>query len=168
LIRGQDPNNEISYLTHYKFVSMALKDAGVIGSSADYTHITHVGRQGGARFAELAGCTVEDIKRAGNWSSGPCEMIYLTSTPRTVLRALANFAFDDNSSYFIKRNTVKPPVELTNQIFVGIDKWIDQFEKSSENVESNMAARTFLFKKKKSKLFILTHNSWLLKLVKRI
>jgi hypothetical protein len=36
---------------------------------------------------------------------------------------------------------------------VGIDKWIDQFEKSSENVESNMAARTFLFKKKKIKTF---------------
>ena len=77
---------EISYGAHKIFVENALRDVGIVSDSK-----THMGRNSGAKHAEINGASQSQIERLGNWNKQSIDGAYLTNLPRKAMRALAGF-----------------------------------------------------------------------------
>ena len=72
---------------------------------------------------------------------------YLTTLPREFMRGVADFDPEYASSYFIPRDTVRPPLHLRQQVWPDLDGWrVAHLELSSttEKVTPNLAAGGFL------------------------
>lgn len=69
---------------------------------------------------------------------------YLTSLPFEFMRSSADFDPDWPGSYFIPRDTVKPPASLLRQLWPHLERWKAAHESDSPSVEHNMAAEAFL------------------------
>lgn len=69
---------------------------------------------------------------------------YLTSLPFEFMRSTADFDPDWSGSYFLPRDTVKPPFALRTRIWPSLDEWKHIHDTGSSSVESNKAAGAFL------------------------
>jgi hypothetical protein len=126
------PECEISYQSHLDSMKSCLKELNISSSAK-----THLGRGAGARMAELAGATEDDIRRLGRWNSQALAGCYLTSLPRGGLRTLAGFA-PEGGTYYLKRCGETPPVELQKMIF----PWLESVIEDEEN-EKSLAFKGF-------------------------
>src|SRR3981081_750338 len=68
----------------------------------------------------------------------------LTSLPFEFMRSSRDVAPGWSGSYFIPRDTVKPPAVLLQQIWPHLEYWKAAHESNSPSVEQNMAAEAFL------------------------
>jgi hypothetical protein len=116
LADGNDPVKEISCNQQRKAISVALQAAGVRS-----THATHIGRKAGAQRAEANGASPEEIARAGRWTTGVMESVYLTNFSMPALRALAGFG-SGGRGYYLPRAVELPP-NLERRVFPEIEKW---------------------------------------------
>jgi hypothetical protein len=69
---------------------------------------------------------------------------YLTSLPFEFMRSTADFDPDWSGSYFLPRDTVKPPFALRTRIWPSLDEWKYAHDAGSSSVEANKAAGAFL------------------------
>lgn len=60
------------------------------------------------------------------------------------MRSSADFDPDWSGSYFLPRDTVKPPLTLCQRIWPALDKWKQAHDADSPSVEANRAAGAFL------------------------
>jgi hypothetical protein len=68
---------------------------------------------------------------------------YLTSLPFEFMRSSAGFDPDWSGSYFLPRDTVKPPHALLRRIWPDLDTWKEVHDTASLAVEPNKAAGAF-------------------------
>jgi hypothetical protein len=101
---------------------------------------THVGRSSGARMADLAGASVDSIRRQGRWNATTLDSSYLLNLPREILRTSAGFPLSQGS-YYIKRDLIQPPQSLLSQIFPEADHWHNYQQTCAH---PNLAAGGFL------------------------
>lgn len=69
---------------------------------------------------------------------------YLTSLPFEFMRSSADFDPDWSGSYFLARDTIKPPLALLRRIWPDLDGWKEAHDTASLAVEPNKAAGAFL------------------------
>ena len=73
----------------------------------------------GAREAETRGATEFDIRRAGRWNSDTMSNAYLSSFPRSAIKALAGFDINFQANYYLPRAKEEPSEELARQVPLG-------------------------------------------------
>ena len=78
----------------------------------------HAARGSGARMAELAGASEDQIRRLGRWNNQSMENCYLTNLPNEVIRA--GFA-PAQETYFLQRAAINPALALKQMIFPQIE-----------------------------------------------
>ncbi|CEP13751.1 hypothetical protein [Parasitella parasitica] len=115
LCKGQDHKSSIAPSTKIDAVHRAFKLAGVKSKK-----LTHAGRGSGARDAEMAGASVDHIKRMGRWSLDTVENVYLPCLPCTAIRIMSEFP-EQIGCYRLPRALVTPPESLLCMVFPGYD-----------------------------------------------
>jgi hypothetical protein len=96
-------------------------------------------------FYMLTPSDIKQIRRAGRWNnSDQMTGCYLTSLPFEFMRSSAGFDPDWSGSYFLPRDTVKPPPALLRHIWPDLDTWKEVHDSASLAVEPNKAAGAFL------------------------
>lgn len=116
--------------------------SGIQGSK-----VTHMPRSSGARIAEANNVSEAQIRREGRWNSAQMTSCYLANVPRQFMRGMADFEPDYGSSYFVPRETVKPPPTLRRRVWPQLDRWREahlDLPGATEVVEPNLAAGGFL------------------------
>lgn len=119
VLRSAPPKSatdELPYQTHLDGVNGAFKACGL-----KTRHKTHCGRGSGAIMADLAGAPENDIRRAGRWNMQVIDKSYLTTLPRSVMRAHAGFP--GKPGRFRLARDVPPPSSLVDQIFPDTLEW---------------------------------------------
>jgi len=106
------------------------------------THFTHASRAAAAGHLEGSGVQQDQIRRAGRWSHDKMNDCYLTGLPMESLRAFAGFSVS-KGSYFIRRNTVEPSLELQKMIFPMADIWLDRLQRL-DGCQEDLAGMGFL------------------------
>ena len=137
LLKGKNNRQEITYDTQLDWVKRAFTSAGVA-----MTKKTHAGRGQGAREAETRGATEFDIRRAGRWNSDTMSNAYLSSFPRSAIKALAGFDINFQANYYLPRAKEEPPEKLACQVWPQIDGWLQQFTEGTN--EPDLAGQGFL------------------------
>jgi hypothetical protein len=125
----------LSYVSHRKSIQTVFNQLHL-----PFNKKTHIGRGSGARMAELAGASDAQIRRHGRWNSNSLDTCYLTNLPREILRTSAGFS-PILGSYFLKRDSFQPPLELQRLIFPEIEYWLNHQQQTSQ---PNLAAVGFL------------------------
>ena len=74
--------------------------------------VTHCPREMGAQLAEANGVPEDQIRRGGRWNADQMTGCYLTTLPRAFMRGIADFDPEWASSYFLPRDTIRPPLLL--------------------------------------------------------
>lgn len=104
-------------------------------------------RSSGTRIAEANNVSEAQIRRGGRWNNDQMTGCYLTDLPRQFMRGMADFDPDYATSYFVPRETIKPPPVLRQRIWPQLDHWRRahlELSGASEVVEPNLAAGGFL------------------------
>lgn len=103
---------------------------------------THAMRGSACRMADIGGASEANIKRAGRWEQGACEISYLKTMPKEAMRALAGF-HPEGGDFFIDRAAVDPPPALKALIFPDIEEW-EQYFSTCPPQERSLAATGFI------------------------
>lgn len=72
-------------------------------------------------MAEAFGASPAEIARAGRWTSGVMENVYLTNFSMPTMRALAGFS-SGGGSFYLPRY-VKVPETLQRKVFPEVERW---------------------------------------------
>jgi hypothetical protein len=135
-------NKQLSDSTANSWTRRLYSLSGIKGSK-----VSHMPRSSGARIAEANNVSEAQIRRGGRWNSDQMTGCYLTDLPRQFMRGMADFEPDYASSYFIPRDTIRPPPSLRRQVWPQLDRWRQahlDLPGASEVVEPNLAAGGFL------------------------
>ena len=130
LLKGKDGRHEVAYETQLDSAKRAFTSAGVV-----ITKKMHAGRGQGGREAETRGATEFDIRRAGRWNSDTMSNAYLSSFPRSAIKALAGFDVNFQAKE-------EPSEELARQVWPQIDGWLRQSDEGTN--EPDLAGQGFL------------------------
>ena len=116
--RSSDTTKAVCYNTQLNSVNRAFDALGIYSSKK-----THSCRGSGAREAEMAGASLDYIRRVGRWNSETMENSYLTCLPRQAMRIIHDFpeeheifkpatflSFSEESLFAISNTT--PPAEV--------------------------------------------------------
>ena len=133
---GKDPTKSIDYRTHKASIDLAFREIGITSKAK-----THAARGSGARMAELAGASEDQIRRLGRWNNQSMESCYLTNLPREAIRNLAGFA-PAQGSYFLQRAAINPTLVLKHMIFRQIESALHKIKASK--CREKIAAKCFL------------------------
>jgi hypothetical protein len=133
---GKNPFKSLDYRAHKASIDLAFREIGLSTKAK-----THAARGSGARMAELAGASEDQIRRLGRWNNQSMENCYLTSLPREAIRTLAGFP-PSQGSFFLHRSAIDPPLALKQMIFPAVEQTL-QHIKTGEYQQS-LAAKGFL------------------------
>ena len=148
LLKGRDRHREITYDTQLEWIKRAFIAIGVA-----MTKKTHAGRGQGAREAETRGATEFDIRRAGRWNSDTMSNAYLSSFPRTAIKALAGFNVNFQANYYLPRAKEEPSDALASRVWPQLDGWLQRFEDGAN--EPDLAGQGFLKLLKRLRIVVL-------------
>lgn len=126
LARGREAEKGVSYNTQLASVNKAFTEVGINSKKKTYS-----GRQAGAREAEMAGLSLDHIRRVGRWNAESMENNYLTCLPRTAIRVIHGFP-EERGCFWLPRALVDPPVSLKNMIFPDVELWQDKMKQNEE------------------------------------
>lgn len=154
LLKGKDKSREIMYDTQLGWTKRAFSFIGVA-----MTKKTHAGRGQGAREAETRGATEFDIRRAGRWNSDTMSNAYLSSFPRSAIKALAGFDVNFQANYYLPRAKEEPSEGLTSQVWPQLDAWLQRFEEGTN--EPDLAGQGFLKLMKRLRIVVLQDSALL-------
>ena len=118
LIKGHTPTSGISYGVQLEWINRIFKAANV-GSIKK----THAGRARGAQYAELAGVSEAQIRRAGRWNSDALTNCYLSNIPLEFVRSMAGFPPAQAGNYYLPRAKIHPPESLVHAVWPWVDQW---------------------------------------------
>lgn len=109
-------------------------------------HLTHLGRNLGAKLLDRDEIPSEEIRRLGNWNPSIQESCYSTKLPMTAIRAIAGFS-TGNGIYYNKRTTVDVPLELQKLTPIGefVFDGLRTLENSDSTREKGTASRFLQF-----------------------
>jgi hypothetical protein len=138
----------MAYETQLEWTTRAFTSIGVAISKK-----THAGRGQGAREAETRGATEFDIRRAGRWNSDTMSNAYLSSFPRTAIKALAGFDINFQANYHLPRAKETPSERLASQVWPQLDVWLQRFEEGAN--EPDLAGQGFLQLLKRLRIVVL-------------
>jgi Centromere DNA-binding protein complex CBF3 subunit, domain 2/Transcriptional activator of glycolytic enzymes len=122
VLKGGDARHPMSYDTQLKGTTQAFDAIGVCSSKK-----THAGRAQGAKHAELARVSEDQIRRAGRWNHDALSGCYLSHIPRDFVRSTAGFASGGQGDYFVPRAMVQPPLSLVEALWPWVDQWLGWF-----------------------------------------
>lgn len=144
VLKRDNPNldKKLSDSTANSWTRRLYTLSGIQGSK-----VSHMPRSSGARIAEANNVPEAQIRRGGRWNSDQMTGCYLTDLPRQFMRGAADFEPDYASSYFVPRETIKPPSSLRRQVWPQLDRWRQahlNLPGATDVVEPNLAAGGFL------------------------
>ena len=118
LIKGYTPTTGVSYGVQLEWTNRMFK-AARIGSLKK----THAGRSRSAQYAELAGVSEAQIRRAGRWNNDALTNCYLSHIPLEFVRSMAGFPPTQAGNYYLPRAKVHPPESLLQAVWPWVDQW---------------------------------------------
>ena len=77
--------------------------------------VTHAMREGGARFAITAGCSIDSVRKHGRWCGDRLTDRYLSPLSLQPVRALAGFQIA-GGDHWLEREAVVPNEELQSKV----------------------------------------------------
>jgi len=110
---SRDPTKVMAPTTYSKAMKQVFKNLGM-----KYGHLTHLGRNLGAKLLDKDEIPSDEIRKLGNWNPSIQESCYSTKLPMTAIRAMAGFS-SGNGIYYNKRTTVDVPLPLQQLTPIG-------------------------------------------------
>jgi hypothetical protein len=104
LLKGRHGCHEIPYATQLDWVKRAFASAGVVITKKTHTGVTEF-----------------DIRRARQWNSDTMSNAYLSSFPRSAIKALAGFDVNFQANYYLPRAKEEASEELARQVWPQVD-----------------------------------------------
>lgn len=129
--------NEIDYSTQYKSVCKAFDACGINSQKK-----THAGRGCGARHAEIAGASEDQLRRHGRWNAQSMENNYLTSLPRQSIRVINGFPAA-GGQFWLPRASVTPSEDLQVKIFPLVDQVLSSVESGYTEGSEELSSSTY-------------------------
>lgn len=118
LLKGLTPESQCSYSMQLAWTKRAFDEAHVRSRKK-----THAGRSRGAQYAELAGVSESQIRRAGRWNNDALTNCYLSNIPFDFVRSMAGFNPTQLGQYHLPRTKVTPPDHLLHAVWPWVDQW---------------------------------------------
>lgn len=113
---------EIDYKTQWLSICKAFETCNI-----NSVKKTHAGRGCGARHAEIAGASEDQLRRHGRWNASSMENNYLSSLPRQSIRVINGFP-GVGKQFWLPRATITPPLVLQQKIFPWIENILPLIE----------------------------------------
>ena len=135
LIKGQTLDVGISYGVQLDWTNRIFKNAHVKSLKK-----THAVRSRGAQYAELAGVTESQIRRAGRWNNDALTNCYLSNIPLEFVRSMAGFPPAQPGNYFLPRTKVTPPENLIRAVWPWVDQWQTWFQEKHGEIAPQSSA----------------------------
>jgi hypothetical protein len=110
-----DLTEQMDYKTQYNSICKAFEACGVNSAKK-----THAGRGCGARHAEIAGASEDQLRRHGRWNVQSMESSYLTGLPRQSIRFVNGFP-GAGGQFWLPRDAIHPPDSLLSKVFPEVD-----------------------------------------------
>ncbi|CAH6719404.1 hypothetical protein CLIB1444_02S07800 [[Candida] jaroonii] len=120
--------NTISYNYEHSLSSQAFLSENFFPIKS-----THLGRANQPMAAEAADISIDEISKAGHWTNAALDVSYLKGLPYKFIHFSANF--DDDETYFLPRDTLKPSKRLLSKIFPWLEKERAKFHAYHESRE---------------------------------
>ena len=131
VLLGLKPESPLSYEVQLSWTNRVF-DATELQSLKK----THAGRSQGAQYAELAGVSENQIRRAGRWNNDALSSCYLSNLPRKFVRSIAGFPPTPAGNYYLPRAKIQPPASLRRTLWPWIDEWQTWFSLGSLKLPS--------------------------------
>ena len=125
--KGFHKTKKIHYVTQYRMITKAFNACNIHSK-----HKTHAGRGSGARQAEAAGVSEDNLKRHGRWETGSMGTHYLKNFPFRAIRSLSGFPID-GGQFFLERAVVTPSESLQQKVFPSVEHWLSRVQDDDDN-----------------------------------